>query len=282
MIHIRYRRRVAAALAFFVVGLLAVPAVAAAAPSEKAQGGEAGKSGESTHHEAAAEEDAPVVEATATSSEAQAASAPNHVCDGDSGGHSDTGNGANTDGSGNEYHNTCPAGPSQNGNGGGDATGRPCMGCVGQADDKNPPGQANNGGDANSGYECDVKGNPNGGNNGIGKGNPAHTGCVPQQPPPPDNPPPGNPPPGNPPPGNPPGQVLSSVSVTAGTPAAEVLGVVINRAPADVAAAPLARTGAPIEALFQGGVLAVLLGAFLLALSGVSWRRRVVEVPFEL
>src|SRR5436190_1332309 len=102
-----------------------------------------------------------------------------------------------------------------NGNGGGKATGKPCAGCVGKADNKNPKGQMPNGSDANAGYECDR-------NHGIGRTNPAHTGCT-STPPPCDeatedcgNPPPcdeatedcGNPPPcdeatedcGNPPP----------------------------------------------------------------------------------
>ena len=39
---------------------------------------------------------------------------------------------------------------------------------VGNADNKNPKGQASNGSDHNNGYECD-------GNKGIGNGNPAHT-----------------------------------------------------------------------------------------------------------
>ena len=70
----------------------------------------------------------------------------------------------------NPYRHNC-GGLSLNGNGQGDATGRPCAGCVGSADDKYPPGQAPGGSDANNGYECD-------GNSGIGKTNPAHTGCV--------------------------------------------------------------------------------------------------------
>src|SRR5437762_1798122 len=68
----------------------------------------------------------------------------------------------------------CPSGvglPSGNGSGDGNATGQPCAGCVGNADDKNPPGQFKDGGDPNNGYECD-------GNNGIAKTNPAHTGCT--------------------------------------------------------------------------------------------------------
>jgi hypothetical protein len=46
--------------------------------------------------------------------------------------------------------------------------GKPCAGCVGNADDKNPPGQFPN--DPNAGYECDR-------NQGIGQGNPAHSPC---------------------------------------------------------------------------------------------------------
>jgi hypothetical protein len=46
---------------------------------------------------------------------------------------------------------------------------KPCNGCVGKADDKAPKGQS--AGDANAGYECDR-------NHGVGKGNPAHSGCV--------------------------------------------------------------------------------------------------------
>jgi hypothetical protein len=74
-------------------------------------------------------------------------------------------------GVGGAYHSTCDGSPSMNGNGDGAATGKPCAGCVGAADNKNPPGQAPDGSDSNNGYECD-------GNSGIGKTNPAHTGCV--------------------------------------------------------------------------------------------------------
>jgi hypothetical protein len=82
----------------------------------------------------------------------------------------------------------CPGGPycstrdgtaSGNGNGGGEAVGKPCAGCVGKADNKNPQGQKPNGSDPNAGYECDR-------NHGIGRTNPAHTGCrAPVVPPPP-------------------------------------------------------------------------------------------------
>jgi hypothetical protein len=67
----------------------------------------------------------------------------------------------------------CPSGvgaPSGNGNGNGNAYGKPGAGTVGNADSKNPPGQAPDGSDSNNGYECD-------GNSGVGKTNPAHSGC---------------------------------------------------------------------------------------------------------
>jgi len=80
-----------------------------------------------------------------------------------------TGNGANVHGS---YDSTRDGSPSENGNGGGQAVGKPCAGCVGKADNKNPKGQAPDGPtDHNLGYECD-------GNHGIGRSNPAHTGCT--------------------------------------------------------------------------------------------------------
>ena len=76
------------------------------------------------------------------------------------------------------YCSTRDGSPSGNGNDNGSAVGKPCAGCVGKADNKNPPGQMPNAeDDGNNGYECDT-------NNGIGKGkdgksagNPAHTGC---------------------------------------------------------------------------------------------------------
>jgi hypothetical protein len=51
-----------------------------------------------------------------------------------------------------------------------------CAGCTGLADDKGPGGQ--HPGDHNNGYECDHNG-------GVGKGNPAHSRCPVQNPPPP-------------------------------------------------------------------------------------------------
>jgi hypothetical protein len=105
--------------------------------------------------------------------------------------HSDTGHGANQGG---PYDNTCDGSPSGNGNGNGQATGKPCAGCVGNADDKNPgfnngKGQMPNGSDHNAGYECDR-------NHGIGRTNPAHTGCTQgttENPPPPQKCPNGSP-----------------------------------------------------------------------------------------
>jgi hypothetical protein len=81
--------------------------------------------------------------------------------------------GANNGGNCGAYCSTRDGSPSLNGNGNGGAGGKPCAGCVGKADNKNPKGQAPNGSDHNNGYECD-------GNNGIGKGNPAHTACSPR------------------------------------------------------------------------------------------------------
>jgi len=52
----------------------------------------------------------------------------------------------------------------------GSARGRPCDGCVGKADDKDPPGQVVPGTDSKAGYGCDRKA-------GIGKAKPAHSGC---------------------------------------------------------------------------------------------------------
>jgi hypothetical protein len=96
---------------------------------------------------------------------------------------SDTGHGANNSGG---YQSTCdPTDFGGNGQefGPGLQTGKPCAGCVGNADDKNPPGQYPDGSDRNSGYECDGRDRPSAnqqgnGNHGIGDENPAHTGCT--------------------------------------------------------------------------------------------------------
>ena len=66
-------------------------------------------------------------------------------------------------------HAYCPSGVGQP-SGTGNATNQPAAGTVGNADAKNPPGQAPDGSDSNKGYECDE-------NQGVGKTNPAHSGC---------------------------------------------------------------------------------------------------------
>jgi hypothetical protein len=64
----------------------------------------------------------------------------------------------------------CPTG-GEAGNGGGNAKHGFTAGSKGKADAKNPPGQATSGpADSNAGYECDR-------NQGVGKGNPAHSAC---------------------------------------------------------------------------------------------------------
>ena len=108
-----------------------------------------------------------VASATPASSAPQQTSATKD-CDGTH--HSKTGHGAN-DAEPHAYNETCDGSPSGNGVGDGAATGKPCAGCVGNADDKNPPGQGPDGSDHNAGYECDR-------NQGVGKTNPAHTGCT--------------------------------------------------------------------------------------------------------
>ena len=88
------------------------------------------------------------------------------------------GTGANpgtTDGCG-AYCSTRDGSASANGRGDSTTSNKPCAGCVGKADNKNPKGQAPSGPvDDNAGYECDR-------NQGIGQGNPAHTGCSPSTP----------------------------------------------------------------------------------------------------
>jgi len=67
------------------------------------------------------------------------------------------------------HDSTCDGSPSLNDKGDG-GRGKPCAGCVGNADGKNPPGQQPGGNDHNAGYKCDR-------NQGVGQSNPAHSGC---------------------------------------------------------------------------------------------------------
>ncbi len=133
-----------------------------------------------------------------------------------------TGNGANHSGA---YDDTCDGSASENGNGGGAAVGKPCAGCVGEADEKNPPGQDPDGTDANAGYECDS-------NSGVGQTNPAHTGCEAV-----DNPPEEE--------GNPPDEEVNR-------PGPQVLGRTF-----------LATTGSPTTILAALGTIFVATGAAL-------------------
>jgi len=168
----------------------------------------------------------------------------------------------------------CPGGPycasnvgspSLNGNGNGNAVGKPAAGTVGKADNKNPHGQMPNGSDHNAGYECDT-------NHGIGRSNPAHTGCLPLRPVVPTVVTPRVPP-----------VVVPSVSVLGVVAEApvSVLGVVAQ-APASVpgvavAANPLPKAAAAGQADTSGQLaLGGLAGfaAFLSLAAGFGLRRR--------
>jgi hypothetical protein len=96
-----------------------------------------GPPGDGTHQESHSNEGSGGTSKASTSSiNTSTASSNTHGgqgCDGSHG--SDKGHGANTDGPNNPYHNTCDGSPSLNGNGNGNATGTPCAGCVGNADD---------------------------------------------------------------------------------------------------------------------------------------------------
>lgn len=84
----------------------------------------------------------------------------------------DTGANPGTTGGCGAYCSTRDGSASANGRGDSTTSNKPCAGCVGKADNKDPKGQAPSGPvDHNAGYECDR-------NQGIGQGNPAHTGCT--------------------------------------------------------------------------------------------------------
>src|SRR3954454_6567515 len=187
--------------------------------------------------------------------------------------------GANGQCPGGPYCSTRDGSPSGNGNGNGKATGKPCAGCVGKADNKNPQGQMPDGSDNNAGYECDR-------NHGIGRTNPAHTGCQSSPPPPCEEtetcpPPPCEqtetcpPPPcdeatedcGNPPPS-------ACVPTAANNFCSEVQGEKVVRTPAGAvagesasqtpAATTLPFTGADIGILFAAALPALIAGSALL------------------
>jgi len=173
------------------------------------------------------------------------------------------------------YCSTRDGSPSLNGNGKGQATGKPAAGSVGKADNKNPKGQLPNGSDANAGYECDT-------NHGIGRSNPAHTACVASVVPPavtppgvtpPEVTPPGVTPPGVTPPGvTPPGVTPPAVAPPALTPVVvveqpAVAGVVAEAPAAAVAANPLPVSAAAGQASTGGQLVAGGFTAFAAALA---------------
>ncbi|MFI9453479.1 hypothetical protein [Amycolatopsis sp. NPDC052450] len=155
------------------------------------------------------------------------------------------------------YDSTRDGSPSANGNGGGKAAGKPCAGCVGKADDKNPPGQLPGGSDANAGYECDR-------NHGVGRGNPAHTACVPDR-----TPPATNPPVETPPSGGSRGEVVAPAVVPVAAPAAAVA----PSADAAIATSPsLAKTGFDLEPALPAG-LGLLTAGGAAVFAGTRRRR---------
>jgi LPXTG-motif cell wall-anchored protein len=188
----------------------------------------------------------------------------------------------------------CPGGPycstrhgAASGNGNqtqGNHTGEPCAGCVGKADNKNPKGQMPNGTDNNAGYECDR-------NHGIGRTNPAHTGCTtpPSTTPIPETNCTTNPPAGGCPGGSPSGctptalnhfcaDVLGekvtktpTVTVPTKTKTTAVLGERVVRTPSTPnSLTALPHTGATIAPMLLLGSLALGLGSMAL----VASRRR--------
>jgi len=155
----------------------------------------------------------------------------------------DNGVGANVPG---PYDSTRDGSPSMNGSDNGVAVGKPCAGCVGQADNKNPPGQLPGGSDLNAGFECDR-------NQGIGQTNPAHTGCVSSTVTPPEGVTPT------------PGAVVPAASVAdaSGSAAAPAVG-------------GLPRTGSNVTSIALAGVLSLVLGAAALAAArarSAGWKR---------
>ncbi|UUV29569.1 hypothetical protein NQK81_33075 [Amycolatopsis roodepoortensis] len=161
-----------------------------------------------------------------------------------------SGHGANKHG---PYDSTRDGSPSANGNGGGEAAGKPCAGCVGKADNKNPPGQLPGGSDANAGYECDR-------NHGVGRGNPAHTACVPDR-----TPPATNPPAETPPPGGSHGEVARPVVVPAAVQAAAVAPRADSAVSAAASPPSLAKTGFELEPVLLTGLGSLAAGAMLYA-----------------
>jgi hypothetical protein len=197
-------------------------------------------------------------------------------------GNSQNGNGHGANQSG-PYDPNGVGEPSGNGRSDSNNGNRPCAGCVGNADNKNPPGQLPGGSDPNRGYECDA-------NQGVGKTNPAHSGCGAVSGPPPNGGPPnGGPPNGGPPNGGPSdrpegGATPGGGGNVPGPPASEVRGVTEQgqaRAPAEAGKAvpvsapakPAADNAAPEAAgdLPFTGYELLALGALGLLALGVGF-----------
>jgi len=186
-----------------------------------------------------------------------------------------SGNGANVHG---PYDSTRDGSPSGNGNGNGKAVGKPCAGCVGKADNKNPAGQMPGGSDPNSGYECDR-------NHGVGRSNPAHTSCTSAPPTstpptseaptsappvtsgPPTSEPPTSAPPvtSEPPTSEPPTNNPPSIAIDPPPPsvAIDVPGSP-QTPPAATSDRPLANTGAPARPVLLAGLASLLAGTGLM------------------
>src|SRR4051794_8967121 len=162
--------------------------VFAAAPTALAAASPHASSNGTDHSAAASQQSADAHHAAGAQTSASSNTASSHQTDGTSGTSGDptqpqplSGADQNTGGAngqcpGGAYCSTRDGSASGNGNGGGQSVGKPCAGCVGKADNKNPPGQMPNGSDHNAGYECDR-------NHGIARTNPAHTGCTSTPPP---------------------------------------------------------------------------------------------------
>lgn len=185
--------------------------------------------------------------------------------------------GANGQCPGGAYCSTRDGSPSANGVGAGKATGKPCAGCVGRADNKNPRGQRPNGSDHNAGYECD-------GNQGIGQTNPAHTGCRAEETPGGETPGGENPgSPGTPPcVGNPSTPGCTQVLPPVLTPVPPIVNrAIVSPPPVNRAAPPVGDRIAPRSAAqvlpqtgIPGGLVAELLAAAALLSGGLLLVRR--------
>ena len=244
---IKATARAAAVGGILLLSILAAPAAVAGPPDR----GEDGPPGASAEHRNDAE--APGRQASDDQGPAAAPEEPAaQAAAGTSAPHDEpqppssadfSGNGANQHG---PYDSTRDGSASDNGLGDGEATGRPCAGCVGKADNKNPAGQLPNAtDDGNAGYECDT-------NSGIARTNPAHTGCTVAAS---TSTPPG-------------GAAVLGVTLTAPAPAPAAEAVAPAAVAAAVRPAALAATGTRVdvtETLLLGATLLVA-GSLLLLL----------------